>query len=139
MKLTQRILLYALLMHVAILLLVVVLGELSLIDFSCSDMKGNDEFILLTIMELFTLCSIPLALRLFKFAAVRQQLREQREKALLKWGILRMDLLCLPMIINAVCYYVFMTPAFAYMAVIQFLCLVFIFPTYNRCQAEIEA
>lgn len=139
MKKTQRILLFALLLQVVILLLVVVLGELSLIDFSCSDMKGNDEFILLTIMELFTLCAVPLALRLFKFAVIRQQLREQREKALLKWGLLRMDLLCLPMILNAVCYYVFMTPAFAYLSAILLLSLVFIFPTYNRCQAETEA
>jgi len=139
MKKTVKILRSILFMQLAILLLVVVLGESEMIDMTVFNGGEDMEFLLLTTMELLTLCIIPLALRLFKFAVVRQQLRDGREKALLKWGILRLDMLSLPMIINAVSYYAFMSVAFAYLSVILFLCLAFVFPTAKRCQAEIEA
>ncbi len=42
----------------------------------------------------------------------------------------------MPMLVNAVLYYVFMNVAFGYMAIILFLSTLFIFPTQERCEQE---
>ena len=60
-----------------------------------------------------------------------------REKALLRWGSLRMLMLCVPMVINTLCYYLFMNVAFAYMAIILFICLFLVYPSLDRCYSEI--
>ena len=89
------------------------------------------------VMELVTICTIPLALRLFKFRKVRKSLMFLREKALLRWGTLRMLMLCVPMVVNTLCYYLFMNVAFAYMAIILFICLFLVYPSLDRCYSEI--
>jgi hypothetical protein len=89
------------------------------------------------VMELVTICTIPLALRLFKFRKVRHALTSLREKALLRWGSLRMLMLCVPMMVNTLCYYLFMNVAFAYMAIILFICLFLVYPSLDRCYSEI--
>ena len=57
------------------------------------------EFYFLTIMEIVSICVIPVALRLFKWAFVRRQLvRAPQGSGLLLWGTLRLLMLCLPMV-----------------------------------------
>ena len=124
--------------NVLLTLAVVVLGELEWLPFTGANGGKTTEFYLLTAMELITICIIPLALRLFKFKKVKRQLADGREEALCKWALYRLDMLSVPMFINAVLYYVYQHAAFGYLAIILFLCLFFIYPSMSRCQSELE-
>lgn len=95
---------------------------------------GSDEFVAVTVMEILTLAAIPFALRMFHFTLVAEAL--PYDTALYRWGMFRMMLICLPMVVNTVGYYLYMNVAFGYMAIILFLCLAFIMPTKARCEAE---
>lgn len=97
---------------------------------------ANTEFVVVSLMELLTICFIPLALRLFKFKTVRENLLATRSKGLARWGSLRLMLICLPMLVNTVMYYQFMNVAFGYMGIIGLICLVFVWPGMKRCIAE---
>jgi hypothetical protein len=90
-------------------------------------------------MEILTLASIPLALRLFKFRKIHAELLEYKAPALQKWGIVRLTLLLSPMLINTILYYMYMNTAFGYLAIILVLCLPFVYPTMSRCLAETES
>ena len=68
-------------------------------------------FLLTTLMELATLVCAYAALRPYKK----------------KWQP-RMAILLVPLLINGVCYAVFRTTAFFYLAVILLLCLPFVWP-----------
>lgn len=101
-------------------------------------MSSNGVFISQVLLELFSIVCIPLALRLFTFDRIHQELINRKEKALLKWGLVRLSLLQIPMFANLVCYYQSYSPAFAYLAIILFLCLFFVNPSKERCNAEIN-
>ncbi|MBR1468665.1 MAG: hypothetical protein IJ605_00910 [Prevotella sp.] len=105
------------------------------------EFQGNEtmEFWVLTVMELLTIALIPLALRLFKFQKVKQEIAEKCEEGLLRWGLFRLDMLLIPMVVNTAFYYLFVNNSFGIMAAILCLCLVFVYPSKNRCQAELEA
>lgn len=94
------------------------------------------EYICAVGMELVALGSIPLALRLFKFKYISSDLTKRREQALLQWGMLRMLMLCVPILSNTLLYYLFLNPTFAYLALIHAICLMFVYPTMDRCVAE---
>ena len=94
----------------------------------------NREFVVLSVMELLTICIIPVALRLFRFNAVGRRLASPH--GLLRFGMLRLLMLCVPMLVNAVLYYLYMNVAFGYMGIILFLCMAFVVPTKERCEAE---
>ena len=94
------------------------------------------EYICAVGMELIALGSIPLALRLFKFKYISSDLTKRREQALLQWGMLRMLMLCVPILSNTLLYYLFLNPTFAYLALIHAICLMFVYPTMDRCVAE---
>lgn len=122
---------------IAVGLVFVVLFENDLLP--CGIMISDDksvEFVVATIMELFTICVIPVALKLFRFKRIGKQLTSA--EALSKWGTIRLLMLCVPMIVNTVFYYTFMNVAFGYMGIIIFLCLFFVVPTKERCQSEIR-
>lgn len=93
------------------------------------------EFVLVSFMELTTLCLIPLALRMFKMKRVNNRLTTP--EALAKWGTVRLLMLCVPMVVNCLLYYLFYNVALGYMSIILFLCLFFVVPTTERCRAEI--
>lgn len=101
---------------------------------------GDDkmlEYHVAIVMELVTICLIPFSLRLFKFRKVKQALQGSEPlKALKKWGSVRMLMLTLPMIVNCFLYYQFMNVAFGYMAIIDLLCMMFVYPSKTRCQQE---
>ena len=117
----------------------VVLYETGFMESGLFVEQKNSEFLLTALMELLTLGGVFLALRLFKFPKVHQDLVTKKEHALFKWGILRLALLLIPMVANTYLYYMFMNTAFGYMAIIQLLCLPFVFPTMSRCQSEVES
>lgn len=122
---------------IAVGLVIVVLFENDLL--SCGIMISDDksvEFVVATIMELLTICVIPVALKLFRFKRISKLLTSA--EALSKWGTIRLLMLCVPMIVNTVFYYMFMNVAFGYMGIIIFLCLFFVVPTKERCRSEIK-
>ena len=103
-------------------------------------MTGHNtaEFIMCTIMELLTIIVIPIALRMIKYGAVVNIIREKQQQGLYSIAMIRMSLLIVPMLVNTLCYYLFMNVAFAYMAVVLAISLFFIIPTKGRCEAELE-
>jgi hypothetical protein len=71
----------------------------------------NTEFILTTTMELVTLVCAYLGLRLFK-----------------KSWKLRLSLIVVPLLVNAILYIIYQTTPFFYLGVILLLCLPFVWP-----------
>ena len=124
---------------IAVALIIVLLYETEILLPGALALNNRLCFVVATIMELLTIAIIPFALRLFKFRKVNGKLTESettRWDNLLKYGSVRILLLATPMIINVVCYYLFTLTAFAYMAIILFLCMFFIYPTVDKCIAE---
>ena len=94
------------------------------------------EFAAMTVMELASLVGAFLGLRLFKFSKIHAELVARKEPALLKWGMLRLLILEVPMVVNTYLYYIYMNPTFGYLAIILLLCLPFVFPSQDRCVDE---
>lgn len=136
MEKTQKILMAFFLGLLAAALLMVVLYETDILEAGVLADSKQTEFIATTTMEITTLAGVFLALRLFKFRAIHQNLVSQKAPALLKWGLLRLVLLEGQMLCNTYLYYMYMAPTFGYMAIIQLLCLPFVWPSMERCMAE---
>jgi len=100
-----------------------------------ADNKAAD-FLFTTIMEILTICCIPLALRLIKDKTMKKYDVPRRMQIYRRKAMLRLLLLGCPLLINTFLYYLFMNVAFGYMAIILFLCLLFIIPTKERQQRE---
>lgn len=133
---TQKILMRTFCAFVAVAAIIIVLFETHILsDGALAGTDASSEFVVLSAMELLTLCVIPVALRLFKFRDVARRLATPQ--GLLRCGMLRLLMLCVPMLINAVLYYLYMSVAFGYMGIILFLCMAFVVPTKGRCEAEI--
>ena len=120
----------------AIALAIVVLYELDVLESGALADSKQTEFVALTVMELSTLAMAFLGLRLFKFPMIHTQLVTEKEPAMLKWGLLRLFILEVPMIVNTYLYYMYMNPTFGYLAIILLLTLPFVFPSEGRCLAE---
>ena len=120
-------------------LLAVVLYETdTLLPGALADDKQS-EFISTAIMEFVSLAGVFLALRLFRFRKIHEELVTRKAPALQKWGLLRLAILEVPMLCNTFLYYSYMNTTFGYMAIIQALCLPFVWPTMGRCIDETEA
>lgn len=137
MKHTQTFLMRLFVAFMAIVALVVVAFETELLpNGMLAGGSGSDEFVVLSVMELATICVVPVALRLFKFKSVAARLTTP--DGLLRCGTLRLLMLCVPMLANALLYYFYMNVAFGYMGIILFLCMAFVLPTKGRCEAELN-
>lgn len=139
MKKVSRFLLSEMYAFVIIALIIVVIYESDL--FAAGILADNNkvEFILTFIMELVTICVIPVSLRLFKFRFVIERLKAKPEKEIKHWGGIRLLMLCIPMVINTLLYYwTGFNVAFGYMAIILLLCLAFVYPSEDRCNSEIQ-
>lgn len=90
-------------------------------------------------MEMVTLCTIPLALRLFHIDWVKKRILANRSMQLQVWRYLRLAMLFVPMMVNVVMYYQFVHPSFGYMAIIGLLSSFFVYPSAERCKAEEQA
>ena len=130
----QLTLVYVLL--VAVALVMVTLYEFGVLESGVLADSKQTEFVAMTVMELTTLVAAFLGLRLFKFPKIHAELVTRKEPAMLKWGMLRLLVLEVPMVVNTYLYYMYMNPTFGYLAIILLLCLPFVFPTLNRCIAE---
>lgn len=136
MRKTKNILISEMYACVVISLMTVMLYETeTLLPGALADDK-NTEFLAVSLMELVTICMIPLSLRLFKFKRISRSLKSRPEQGLKIWGSLRMMMICLPMMVNTLLYYVFMNVAFGYMGIIGLICLLFIYPDTSRCVSE---
>ena len=123
----------------ALALIVVVLFETDVLMFGYYAGSGEQaEFLLTTMMELLTLAVIPLALKLFKFPRVHADLVSRKAEALRKWGLLRLLMLLVPLLVNTLLYYAYANVAFGYMAIILVIVLPFVYPSLERCQSETE-
>ena len=131
MKRIQKILLLNYLFSLGLALLWVVLNENDVFELvGTLHTDANSDFMLTSVMEIITICSIPIALRLFKFGTIRETVRKDNSQ-------LHSTFLALvPMLVNAVLYYLFMNVAFGYMAIILFLACFFVFPSQERCEQE---
>ena len=116
--------------------IIVVVYETNILSPGGNVLSKESEFINVAIMEVATLACVFLALRLFKFKQIHQALVTEKAPALLKFGIIRLILLELPMLSNTLFYYMYMNTTFGYLAIILLLCLPFVVPTMNRCIAE---
>ncbi len=97
----------------------------------------NAQFIVKAMMEVVTICMIPLALRLFRFRPVSKSICNDAVNGLLTWGSLRMMMICLPMTANTLFYYLFgLDVTFGYMGIICLICILFIYPSRSRCISE---
>lgn len=135
-KQVQRILMTNFFFMVIVALLLVALYETEILEPTDMASDATLMFGILTMMELITIIVIPLALKMFSLKAVHRKLVLRKGDALLPWGTARINMLCLPMLINTFMYYQTMSPAFGYMAIILVLCLFFVYPSIGRCIEE---
>ena len=136
-KQVQRILMTNFFFMLIVSLLLVALYETEIL--TPMEKLGADAslmFGIMVVMELLTIVVIPMALKLFSLKMIRRKLVAQKGDALLVWGTTRINMLCLPMLINTFMYYQTMAPAFGYMAIILMLCLFFVYPSMERCTDE---
>lgn len=140
MQKTRKKLWAACIISLTLSLLIVLLFEMQLIEEGLLlSEDGTLQFAVQSLMTIVLFVTIPCALYLFRWEKVAQNLKCCREKALIKWGTCRMMLLCLPMTLNVLFYYLFgLSVGFFYMAVIYVLSLVFILPTKGRCENECQ-
>jgi hypothetical protein len=138
MKQTQRLLMILFITSIVLPLAMVVLFETGIIATGIMAGETQSEFLLTSTMELVTLAFAFLSLRLFKFGRIHADLVNRQEKALLKWGYLRLLLIQAPLVINTLLYYLYMKPTFGYLAIILALCLPFVYPSMDRCMAEVS-
>lgn len=119
-------------------ILIIILFETKVIPGGELALQTKPDFIVECVLVLLTICVIPLALRMFKFRKIHDQLMKYKEKSLKKWGTLRIMLLGVPMLLNIIAYYVFDNMGYSYLALILFLSMWFVFPTLGKCYAETE-
>ena len=94
--------------------------------------RAQDEFLCTISMELLTIVLIPVGLRLFKTKDVERRLDEGDIKAFRKWGLVRILMITVPLVLNTLLYYNFMNTTFGYMALILLICLPFIYPAKRK-------
>jgi hypothetical protein len=126
------------LLFLALSIAIVVLYET---DTLASGLLADDkqsEFIFTFIMELLSLGGAFLGLRLFKFAFVHDDLVAHPEPAMLKWGVIRLLMIEVPMLTDTLLYYIYMNTTFGYLGIMLLLCLPFVFPSKSRCEDETE-
>ncbi len=96
------------------------------------------EFLCRCTMEVLTLVAIWLSLRLFKMKRVHADIVARKEEALRKWGIVRLLMIEVPMLLNTLLYYMYMQTTYGYMAIILLLTLPFVYPSMDRCLGDVE-
>ena len=136
MKKISKQLTFVYILLAAIALAIVALYEFGVLESGVLADSKQTEFVALTVMELTSLAAAFIGLRLFKFRMIHNELVTNSEPAMLKWGLLRLLILEVPMVVNTYLYYIYMNTTFGYLAIILLLCLPFVMPTESRCLAE---
>ncbi len=94
------------------------------------------EYYCALVMELITICFIPLALMLFRLRKIKEFIQGQNMSRLNICRAVRLAMLSVPMMVNVYLYYQFVHPGFGYMAIIGLLSSAFVYPSVARCNAE---
>ena len=123
---------------VAAATLLAVLFEVEVLPSGLWSEQANAEFLCRCTMEVVTLASVYLALRMFHFKSVNKDLTTRKEPALKKWGTIRLLILEVPALVNTFLYYMYMQATYGYMAIIALLSLPFVYPTLGRCMDDVE-
>ena len=118
--------------NVGVAVVIAALYELDILPSGMLAGRPQDEFLSTISMELITIVFIPVALRLFKTKDVEKRLEEGNIKAFRKWGLLRILMITVPLVLNTLLYYSFMNTTFGYMALILLICLPFIYPAVRK-------
>lgn len=132
MKKTVNILRTLFIASVGIAVVVAALYELDILPSGVLADRPQDEFLCTIAMELVTIVFIPIALRLFKTKDVDRRLDEGDIKTFKTWSIVRILMITVPLLMNTLLYYIFMSTAFGYMALILLICLPFIYPATKK-------
>ena len=118
--------------NVGVAVVIAALYELDMLPSGMLAGRPQDEFLSTISMELITIVFIPVALRLFKTKDVEKRLEEGNIKAFRKWGLVRILMITVPLVLNTLLYYSFMNTTFGYMALILLICLPFIYPAVRK-------
>lgn len=118
--------------NVGVAVVIAALYELDILPSGMLAGRPQDEFLSTIFMELTTIVFIPVALRLFKTMNVEKRLEEGNIKVFRKWGLVRILMITLPLVLNTLLYYSFMNTTFGYMALILLICLPFIYPAARK-------
>lgn len=118
--------------NVGVAVVIAALYELDILPSGMMTGRPQDEFLSTISMELITIVFIPVALRLFKTKDVEKRLEEGNIKAFRKWGLVRILMITVPLVLNTLLYYSFMNTTFGYMALILLICLPFIYPASRK-------
>ena len=118
--------------NVGVAVVIAALYELDMLPSGMLAGRPQDEFLSTISMELITIVFIPVALRLFKTKDVEKRLEEGNIKAFRKWGLVRILMITVPLVLNTLLYYSFMNTTFGYMALILLICLPFIYPASRK-------
>ena len=136
MKKVSKQLMVFYIVQIVMALVVIVLFETGELPVGVMAADKQSEFVLTALMEILSLGAAFLGLRLFKFQAIHRDLVSRKEPAMWKWGMTRLLILQVPMVINTLLYYIYMNTTFGYLGIILLLCLPFVFPSLSRCLAE---
>ena len=118
--------------NVGVAVVIAAFYELDILPSGILAGRPQDEFLSTISMELITIVFIPVALRLFKTKDVEKRLEEGNIKAFRKWGLVRILMITVPLVLNTLLYYSFMNTTFGYMALILLICLPFIYPAVRK-------
>ena len=132
MNKTINLLRTVLIANVGLAVVVAAFYELDMLPSGMLAGRAQDEFLCTISMELLTIVLIPVGLRLFKTKDVERRLDEGDIKAFRKWGVVRILMITVPLVLNTLLYYNFMNTTFGYMALILLICLPFIYPATRK-------
>ena len=136
MKKVSKQLMVFYIVQIVMALVIIVLFETGELPVGVMAADKQSEFVLTALMEILSLGAAFLGLRLFKFQAIHRDLVSRKEPAMWKWGMTRLLILQVSMVINTLLYYIYMNTTFGYLGIILLLCLPFVFPSLSRCLAE---
>lgn len=134
----QQVLMASYLAYIAISLLIVVIYETETAEISGISSYPTFVFWFQVVMQLVTISTIPLALYLFRIRRIHHQLSEHKAGALRLWGLIRISMIGIPMMMNTYMYEQTQMPGFGYMAIILLLSSFFITPSKSRCISEVS-
>ena len=127
---------------VAVTVLVIILFETELLSPGAFSDDKNFQMMAGMVMVIAVLASIPFSLYLFKLNRVHSSITDKDKpiaKNLLVYGTIRILMLCVPMSLCMLFYYVFgLNVRFFYLSIICALCLFMVYPTMRRCLHETE-
>lgn len=121
---------------IAISVILAALWETNILNEGILAGEEQVDFAATTCMELITVCSIPIALKLFKWKRVVEFIKRDKAKALRLYGTVRIFILGIVMMANTILYYMLMNTTMGYLAIITLIAMAFIVPTRQRCEYE---